>query len=127
MIIKLRGSSTPAILLIATSFIFVIYGLLFVLGIQMDSANRQAASEKALNIAEAGVNYYKWHLAHAPEDFKDGQTGNGPYLHVYKDPQGSTIGSYSLEITPPQNGSTVVTIQSTGWTTNYPKIKRRCT
>lgn len=118
------GSATPAILLIATSFIIVIYGLLFVLGVQMDSANRQAASEKALNIAEAGINYYKWHLAHAPEDYKDGSDGDGPYVHEYKDPEGSAIGYYSLKITPPQNGSTIVTIRSTGWTTNYPKIKR---
>lgn len=130
MIIKLKkniqqlGSATPAILVISASFIIVIYGLLFVLGVQMDSANRQAASEKALNIAEAGINYYKWHLAHAPEDYKDGQTGNGPYTHEYKDPEGSLTGYYSLEITPPQNGSTIVTIRSTGWTTNYPKIKR---
>jgi len=121
---KKRGSSTPLILLIATSFIIVIYGLLMILGFQMDSANRQTASEKSLNIAEAGINYYKWHLAHAPGDFKDGQEGDGPYIHEYKDPQGSTIGYYSLEITPPQNGSTIVTILSTGWTTNYPKVKR---
>lgn len=90
----------------------------------MDSSNRQTASEKALNIAEAGINYYRWHLAHAPEDYQDGQTEEGPYTHEYKDPQGSLIGYYTLEITPPQNGSTVVTIKSTGWTSNYPKIKR---
>lgn len=118
------GSVTPLILIIATSFIMIIYGLLFVLGIQMESANRQTASEKALSIAEAGVNYYRWHLAHDPEDFKDGTTNNGPYVHEYKDPQGTTIGSYSLTITPPQNGSTIVTIESTGWTGEYPHVKR---
>lgn len=123
-IICQRGSATPAILVISASFIIVIYGLLFVLGVQMDTANRQAASEKALNIAEAGINYYKWHLAHAPGDYKDGQTVNGPYLHEYRDPEGSLIGYYSLDIVPPQNGSTIVTIHSTAWTTNYPKIKR---
>lgn len=90
----------------------------------MDNANRQAASEKSLNIAEAGVNYYKWHLAHDPEDFKDGQTGDGPYVHEYMDPQGQVIGAYSLEITPPSDGSTIVTIKSTGWINQYPKVKR---
>ena len=120
----IRGSATPAILVISASFIIVIYGLLFVLGIQMISTNRQIMSEKALNIAEAGISYYKWHLAHAPGDYKDGGSENGPYIHEYKDPQGSTIGYYSLEIIPPQDGSTIVTIRSTGWTSNYPKIKR---
>jgi hypothetical protein len=119
-----KGSATPLILIISASFIIVIYGLLFILGVQMDNSNRQTASDKALNIAEAGVNYYKWHLAHDPEDFKDGQSGNGPYIHDYKDPQGDSFGSYSLEITPPENGSTIVTIKSTGWTTQYPKLKR---
>ncbi|KKR11649.1 MAG: hypothetical protein UT39_C0004G0008 [Candidatus Woesebacteria bacterium GW2011_GWA1_39_21] len=123
-IIKKTGSATPLILMIATSFIFIIYGLLFVLGIQMDNSNRQTASEKALNIAEAGINYYKWHLAHDPEDFKDGTDNDGPYIHEYKDPQGDTVGSYSLMVTPPQNGSTIVTIESTGWTKEYPKVKR---
>ncbi|KKQ84028.1 MAG: hypothetical protein UT06_C0011G0017 [Candidatus Woesebacteria bacterium GW2011_GWA1_38_8] len=120
----IRGSATPAILVISASFIIVIYGLLFVLGIQMISTNRQIMSEKALNIAEAGISYYKWHLAHAPGDYKDGGSENGPYIHEYKDPQGSIIGYYSLEIIPPQDGSTIVTIRSTGWTSNYPKIKR---
>jgi hypothetical protein len=121
------GSATPAILVITTSFIIIIYGLLFILGLQLDFNNRQLASERALDIAEAGANYYKWHLAHAPDDFKDG-TGNpgspGPYVHDYKDPQGAIIGQYSLEITAPINGSSIVTIESTGWTSQYPKIKR---
>lgn len=121
------GSATPAILVITTSFIIIIYGLLFLLGIQLDFSNRQTASERALHVAEAGINYYKWHLAHAPTDFKDG-TGNpgqpGPYEHDYKDPQGAIVGKYSLQITPPANGSSIVTIISTGWTNQYPKIKR---
>ncbi len=38
--------------------------------------------EQALQIAEAGVDYYRWHLAHAPTDYKDGNaTSTGPYIH----------------------------------------------
>jgi hypothetical protein len=122
-----RGSATPAILVITTSFIIVIYGLLFILGLELDFGNRQLASEKALNIAEAGINYYRWHLAHAPEDFTDG-TGDpgqpGPYVHDYSDPQGGLLGKYSLEIITPSEGSSIVTIRSTGWTNQYPKITR---
>lgn len=70
--------------------------------------------EQAFQIAEAGVEYYRWHLAHAPEDYQDGTGAPGPYVHDVKDVDGDVIGSYSLLITPPPVGSTVVGVQSTG-------------
>lgn len=87
----------------------------------------------ALQIAESGVSYYQWHLAHFPTDYKDGTGGScsstcGPYVHNYVDADtGATIGQYSLVITPPTNGSTIVTIASTGWTTANPNVKRTVT
>jgi hypothetical protein len=119
-----QGSITPALLMITSAFVIVIYGLLFLLSLQFDFSHRQVASEKALNIAEAGINYYRWHLAHAPEDFQDGTGAIGPYIHEYQDPQGALIGYFSLDITPPENGSSILTIRSTGWSTEYPKVKR---
>jgi hypothetical protein len=84
--------------------------------------------EQALQIAEAGINYYQWHLAHYPTDFKDGTNNNGPYVHNYVDFDNQTIlGQYSLVITPPQNGSTVVTITSTGWTSANTAVKKTIT
>jgi len=96
--------------------------------------------EQAFQIAEAGINYYQWHLAHYEEDYTDYQgvgalpdvpaasTVMGPYEHDYidKDTQ-ETIGRYSLLITSPLVGSTIVTIQSTGWTTSNPSITRTIT
>lgn len=71
-------------------------------------------SEQAFHIAEAGIEYYRWHLAHAPQDFKDGTNAPGPYVHDFKDAEGNVIGTFSLMITPPKTGSTLVTIASTG-------------
>lgn len=119
-----KGTITPALLVITGAFVVVIYGMLFALGVQFDSSNRQVAQEKALHVAEAGVNYYRWHLAHDPDDYQDGTGSEGPYEHEYVDPQGEAIGKFSLEITPPTAGSSVVTIRSTGWTYAYPKITR---
>lgn len=79
-------------------------------------ASRQTFNrEQAIQIAEAGIDYYRWHLAHAPQDYEDG-TGNpgGPYVHDFKDKDGNIIGHFSLDITPPPLGSTLVTIRSTG-------------
>lgn len=70
--------------------------------------------EQALQSAEAGIDYYRWHLAHAPTDYQDGTGGAGPYVHLLKDKNGDTVGQFSLEITPPPIGSTKVIIKSTG-------------
>jgi hypothetical protein len=119
-----KGTITPALLVVASAFIIVIYALLLVLSLQFDYSHRQVASERSLYIAEAGVNYYRWHLSENPDDYQDGTGGAGPYEHEYKDPQGDVIGTYSLEIDPPTDSSPIITITSTGWTTQYPKVKR---
>lgn len=81
----------------------------------MLKAGRAAEQRQlAVQIAEAGIEYYRWHLAHAPLDFQDGTGAAGPYVHEYKNASGDVIGRYSLEITPPPTGSTIVTIKSTG-------------
>ena len=81
--------------------------------------------EQAFQIAEAGIDYYRWHLAHNPNDFKDGTTNNGPYTHIFYDKDGVAIGSYILTITPPIIGSTIVTIKSEGHVDKYPSVKRK--
>lgn len=86
------------------------------------------AKEQALQVAEAGIDYYQWHLAHFSNDFQDGTGNVGPYIHDYKDYDiQKNIGTFSLMITPPLIGSTIVTIQSTGWTNENPNIKRTVT
>lgn len=80
--------------------------------------------EQALQIAESGIDYYRWHLAHNSNDFKDGTTENGPYSHVFYDKDGNAVGQFILTITPPITGSTIVTIKSEGRVDEYPLIKR---
>lgn len=81
--------------------------------------------EQALQIAEAGVDYYRWHLAHAPEDYQDGTGAPGPYVHPFYDKDGVQIGAFSLEITPPPPGFTLVEIESTGTVLVDPSISRK--
>jgi len=101
-----------------------ILSALGVIGAQLLIANErfgqyEARSAEAMNIAEAGVNYYLWHLAHNSTDYKDGgSTPNtapyGPYTHNYVDSNGNVLGTYTLYITPPAGGSTITTVQSIG-------------
>lgn len=79
--------------------------------------DRSVAYEETLQIAEAGANYYRWVLSHDPTNY----TGAS---QDYRNTSGDIIGHYSITVLPPSNGSTVVTITSTGWTTQYPLVKR---
>ena len=81
---------------------------------QLRTAQRSGDQSLALKIAEAGIDYYRWHLAHDPEDFQDGTGQPGPYTHDYFDKDGNLIGEFILDITPPAQGSSLVTITSTG-------------
>lgn len=80
--------------------------------------------EQAFQAAEAGIDYYRWHLAHAPTDYQDGTGVSGPYVHELKDRAGNTVGEFSLEITPPTLGSTLVRIKSTGTSEKDPAYPR---
>jgi len=103
----------------------IIYSITESFAIRLKIINFSIYKEQALQIAEAGINYYKWHLDHFPNDYKDGTGNFGPYIHDYKDYETQNIlGRFSLEITPPISGSTIITIKSTGYTLDYPNIKR---
>jgi type II secretory pathway pseudopilin PulG len=93
-------------------------------GAGIKNARYATAREQAFYIAEAGIEYYRWHLAHAQADFKDGTTTPGPYVHPYYNSDGDQIGAYSLAIVAPPAGSTLVTITSTGSVTSNAAISR---
>ena len=89
-------------------------------------------SQQAFNIAEAGINYYLWHLNHDNTDYRDGKStpvspdpilGYGPYVHNYIDTNGINQGTYTLYIKPVGAGSTIVNVRAIGQTKNT-SIKR---
>lgn len=90
-------------------------------------AQQTSNKEQAFHIAEAGIEYYRWHLAHASQDYQDGTGQPGPYVHEFQDRNNVVIGSFTLEITPPPVGSTIVTISSTGKVAVKPDLQRTIT
>lgn len=91
--------------------------------------------EQALQIAEAGIDFYRWYLAHNVEGktasqiqaFWTGGTAYGvgtAYEADYTDPSGATTGRYRLEVTPPDTGTTAVMVKSTAWTYKHPNVQR---
>ena len=118
------------IYLIITIFIFsiVMVPILDIITRQIQALRLVINKEQSLQIAEAGINYYQWHLAHFPTDYQDGTGQPGPYVHDYKDyDTQEVIGTFSLEITPPPAGSTIATVKSTGQTAENPGAARTIT
>jgi hypothetical protein len=123
-----RGEVMILVLLLITIVSLVLIPFFGVIAKELSVAKTRIDREEALQIAESGADYYQWHLALFPTDYQDGTGKVGPYVHAFTDlTTQQIIGYYSLTITPPPTGSTVVTIQSTGWTTDNPSVTRTVT
>ncbi|MSR87660.1 MAG: type II secretion system protein [Candidatus Zambryskibacteria bacterium] len=102
------------VLVFGAMALIIIAGLVSFAGSNIRLGRRTALSEQAFQMAEAGLEYYRWHLAHSPTDYKDGTGLPGPYVKNFYDRNGVSIGTFTLTITAPPLGSSLVTIQSVG-------------
>lgn len=119
-----KGSVVLQVLLFATVSTLVLSGIVTWAVGNTKLSRVTADREQAIHLAESGIDYYRWHLAHASSDFQDGTATSGPYVHQFYDKDGSLLGTYTLRITPPPLGSTIVTVRSTGETNTVPAQKR---
>jgi len=123
-------------ILIATSIaVTLLLGLvIFVSGAQRRSYD-EVARNQALQIAENGIYYYKWYLAHNLDGknvqqiktFWQSENPIGvadPYEAEVQDFFGDAIGKYRIEVDPPDPSSTIVIVESTGWTYRHPEIAK---
>ena len=109
----------------AIFFIMVVAFMGFVIQ-QKIVQDAERNEERALAVAEAGLNYYKWYLAHNPGDITNGTGAPGPYTIAYNDPEGGAIGEYDLEISSTEACGSVqsIDIVSTGRTFEDPDRER---
>jgi hypothetical protein len=109
-----KGQLAVELLFLSAVVVALITGFVSLAASLLQVSVRGENKLQAFAIAEAGIEYYRWHLAHAPQDFTDGTGQPGPYVHNYYDKDGNQLGQFSLSIAAPPPGSTVVTITSTG-------------
>jgi hypothetical protein len=132
--IKNQGSVLIFIIIIAAIGATVLLGLIVFVASQDRNSRTVSAQEQSFGVAEEGIYWYRWYLAHkiegktAREVDEFWTTGDPigvvePYEVEVKDPSGAPIGKYQLEITPPPTGSSIIIAKSTGWTYKYPKVK----
>ncbi|MFH1036754.1 MAG: hypothetical protein V1756_01635 [Patescibacteria group bacterium] len=115
-----KGVVTIYLIVFGGIFLILFSGLsVFILTQLRQSAEREAWNE-ALNIAEAGINYYRWCINNNVEEDCLAEKD-------YYDPSGNLAGGFSL-----QASSTVSCGQdikkdiiSTGWTDKFPEVKRK--
>jgi len=140
--INKKGSAVAYALVMTAAVAIILTGIIQFLVAEIKFSEYTASKEEAFEVAEAGIYWYRWYLSHqtvgktALQIQNFWNTGNpiavgasacghaGDYEVEYKDPSGAAIGKYCLQVTPPVNGSTIVTVKSTGWTYKYPNSQR---
>jgi len=119
-----RGQFSVELIFLAAIVVTLIAGFVSLAASFLQLSVRAQNNEQAFAIAEAGIDYYEWHLAYAPQDFTDGTGHAGPYVHQYYNKAGTQIGAFTLTIVPPPSGSTVVTITSAGTVLADPSVRK---
>lgn len=119
-----RGSTTLLVLVFSGIFLFVLSALSGYVLVQNRAEDATRVKAEAFAVAEAGLDYYRWHLAHFPSDLTNGTGQPGPYPVAIPDPSGGTAGTASLAITANtscnQTTSISIDIASTGTASDNP-------
>lgn len=121
--IKLRKRKSIIVILIlifGSAFLLMVSGLLGLLSLQLKQASQKVSWYESLEIAEAGVNYYRWCLNNGIEDQCLGDKD-------FYDLEGELLGSFSITSTSTEScGQTISkTIISTGRTDDFPNLERQ--
>ncbi len=113
-------------LIFGAVFLTVFGGLSFYVLSGNKLQTHNSASVKAFALAEAGLEYYRWHLAHYPNDMQNGTGVAGPYTLNYSDPEAGVTGTYTLTIDGNESCGqlTSVDIESVGRSSDAPTVSR---
>ena len=121
-----RGFLLVLVLVFGAIFFMIISSFTVFIITQSKLITEKVEFEHSGQIAEAGLNYYKWFLTHYPNDVTNGTGLPGPYVGVYNDPEGAAIGEYSLTVASTTYCGDVASIDvtSVGHTYAAPTISR---
>jgi hypothetical protein len=124
-----QGYLLVLVLVFGAIFFLITTSFLGYVVTQSKVINQKVELQRSIDIAEAGLSYYKWYLAHYPGDTTDGTGTPGPYVHTYYDPEGVAIGEFSLEVASTTFCGDIssISVASTGFTYADPDISRTVT
>jgi len=117
---KNKGFISVLILVFGAAFLLTLGGIFSLLLLQDKRSQQEASWNYALDIAEAGINYARWHLNNFPEDF----SFSGTYDFFEYLPEKKKVGEFTLEVEEPSACKPYVKIISRGYTLKRPNTKR---
>jgi Tfp pilus assembly protein PilV len=121
--IKLKKRKSIVVILtlvFGSAFVLMVSGLLGLLSLQLKEASQKVSWYESLEIAEAGVNYYRWCLNNGIEDQCLGDKD-------FYDVEGELLGTFSITATSTEScGQTIKrNVVSTGRTDDFPNLERQ--
>lgn len=124
-----KGSALAYGLAIMAIVAILLTSILQYISSQLRFGFNRVEKERAFQVAEAGIYFYRWYLAHElagknAAQIRDFWENTSPYPYgvntdyeaEFFDPGSGAIGKYRIHTVKPQNGSTIVEVTSTGWT-----------
>jgi hypothetical protein len=108
-----RGYLLIYVLIFASVFMVILTSFVTFIVTQTKLIEQRVQFEQAGQIAEAGLNYYRWYLAHYPNSTTTAITG------VYSDPELGPIGEYTLTLASTTFCGTIMSRQITSVGATY--------
>ncbi len=123
---KYPGNTLLIVMVFGTvAFVLMVLGVLSYALFEHKISMEVYRRDVAFHIGEAGINYYRWHLAHNPTDFADGTGQVGQtYTHTLTDKFDVPVGTYAIGISSPLPNSSVIAVASTGTVLSSPNANR---
>ncbi len=124
------GGATVYTLIVMMILSVTLLGLITFVLSQIKYSLHQATRAEALQIAEAGIHFYRWYLAHqtdgktAPQIDAFWASGSAYGVGTPYERQYGSEGTFRITVIPPEPGQTSVVVQSEGWTTYRPSVVR---
>lgn len=118
-----RGSILLLVLVFGSIFFIILGALVQLVVIENRAQDALIGRAQSFSIAEAGLEYYAWFLAHFPDDLTNGTGNPGPHTLSYTDPTtGGALGTYTLSFEGASacGDTQLVDITSTGTSAAYP-------
>ncbi len=109
----LNGGTLLMTLVFVSMFVIIFSAIAGLVNRTYHESILQAQDETAFQIAESGLNFARWRLAHDPDNY-------AAAVSTVDDQFAGNLGQYDLTFTAPDPGSTVVMITSVGVTATQP-------
>ncbi len=130
------GSALIYALIIMTAVSVILVSLIGYINSQLKFSINRANRARAFQVAESGIYWYKWYLAHETSGKTSQEINNfwqngtalgvsAPYEQNFLDSSNKVIGKFSISATKPAPDSTIVSVVATGWTKDSPNLKRK--